>query len=317
MSRSKARLLFLGTGTSEGIPCVSCLTSPAPQQKCPICWSARYVEGSRNHRRNTGVVIEVPAAAGERPRTLAIDCGKMWWESVVSLFPAAGFRCLDAMVLTHDHADAVLGLDDLRDFTKNMPEHTGLSVYANGPTLERLHGIFPYLFPAQKEPEVAPTEKVNGGVPQMTWQQFTDGTSFEPLPGVVCTPFNVEHGGCHNMSVFRIGSLAYISDVSRFPEGSRKYLRGAKQVVLDALQPAGTHPSHLTLEQATEEVRSGFGIGLVPEEVWFVGMNHRIDHDAANSSLQSASLPCKVALAYDGLEISIELYDHTPDIAEE
>mmetsp|Transcript_42577 Transcript_42577/g.97647 ORF Transcript_42577/g.97647 Transcript_42577/m.97647 type:complete len:317 (-) Transcript_42577:115-1065(-) len=314
MSRSRARFLFLGTGTSEGIPCVSCLTQPEPQKSCPVCWSAHAEPGSRNRRRNTGAVIEVPIAPGEsRCRSLAIDCGKMWWESVLAAFPSSGFRCLDAMLITHDHADAVLGIDDLRDFTKNVKEHTGLTVFANQPTLERIKGIFPYLFQTATQ---ADAPKTNGGVAEIDWKTFADGTSFEPLPGVVCTPFNVAHGGCTNMSVFRIGSLAYISDVSSFPEGSRKYLKGAKQVVLDALQPAGKHPSHITMEEAADEVRNGFGIGLVPEEVWFVGMNHRIDHEQANASLLQQKLPTKVACAYDGLEIAIELYDHRADIGE-
>jgi len=128
------------------------------------------------------------------------------------------------------------------------------------------------------------------------------------------TPFHVEHGGCPDFSAFRFGSLVYISDISAFPEGSREYLRGAKQVVIDGLRHEEVHPSHFTIEQTLEELKNGFYIGLVPEEVWFVGMCHAVDHDITNTWLLSQELPCRVACAYDTQQLVFEIYDHGSEI---
>lgn len=314
MSRSSARLIFLGTGTSEGIPRVSCLTCSEPKKSCPVCWSARHDPSSKNRRRNTGAIIEVPGETGIRPKLVAVDCGKMWWESAIETFPRAGLRCLDAVLLTHWHNDAMYGLDDLRDFTANMSEHEGLTVNCNSVTLEHVKKAFDYLV---KSPEEVRALKANGGgVAQIAFATFTDGITFEPVPGLVCTPFNVEHGGCQEMSVFRIGSLAYVSDVSGFPSASRRFLRGARHVVLDALRKDQPHPSHFTVKDAIAEVTKGFGIGLIPAEVWLVGMNHDLDHETTNSELQGLGLPCPVSCAYDGQEIQFELYDHSCEIVD-
>lgn len=309
-----ARLVFLGTGTSEGVPRVSCLTAPEPEKKCPVCWSARHVAGSRNRRRNTGAVIEFDAKEGGRPRAVAVDCGKMWWESAIQTFPTAGLRCLDAVLLTHWHNDAMYGLDDLRDLTGNITEHEGLTVYCNEVTLEHVQKAFDYLVKSPEE--VKALKQQGGGVAEMAFSTFSDGTSFEVVPGLVCTPFNVQHGGCKEMSVFRIGSLAYVSDVSNFPPESRRFLRGARHIVLDALRPAKPHPSHFTLDNALTEIKTGFGVDVVPEQVWLVGMNHELDHDATNQKLQEQDLPFSIACAYDGLEITFQIYNHDSEIAE-
>eukprot|EP00927_Polykrikos_kofoidii_P026367 TRINITY_DN2349_c0_g3_i1.p1 TRINITY_DN2349_c0_g3~~TRINITY_DN2349_c0_g3_i1.p1 ORF type:complete len:333 (-),score=45.51 TRINITY_DN2349_c0_g3_i1:72-1070(-) len=317
ISEGFGRLTLLGTGTSEGIPRISCLTQRDARSECGVCWSARHVPGSKNRRRNTGAVIQVPRPDGGREWAVGIDCGKMWWESAIVAFPIAGLRRLDALMLTHWHADAMLGLDDLRDFTSNIDDKGDgfdcLTVFCNSVTLhDHVSRVFPYLVKSPEE--VRQAKQTGGGVAEVVFDTFVDGTAFEPVSGLWTTPFNVEHGGCKDFSAFRTGSLAYISDVSGFPEGSRRFLKGANQIVLDSLQPEGTHPSHFTVEQALREIRSGFGIGLVPEAVWLVGMNHSIDHDGLNEFLQSQELPCPVRCAYDTQQIDFRIYDHREEV---
>lgn len=307
-------LTFLGTGTSEGIPRVSCLTRPDAQEACPVCWSARHVPGSRNRRRNTGAVLQFQRL-NARPWAVAIDCGKMWWESAIEAFPVCGLRRLDAVMLTHWHADAMNGLDDLRDFTMNIQDddgYDGLKVFCNAPTLEHVEQVFPFL--VRSMDEVRADKAGGGGVAELTFATFRNERTFQPVAGVNVTPFGVEHGGCPDFSAFRVGSLAYISDVSAIPERSRRFLRGARHVVLDGLRPMDKHPSHFCIMDALEEVRSGFYVDLVPEVVWLVGMNHEVDHDATNAWLQQEELPCPVLCAYDGLQVQFDAYDHNIEI---
>ncbi|PKI64362.1 hypothetical protein CRG98_015222 [Punica granatum] len=105
----------MGTGTSEGIPRVSCLTNPL--KKCPVCFKA-VEPGSKNRRLNTGILIRYTGLNGKS--NILIDAGKFFYHSALRWFPAYGIRTIDAVIITHSHADAIGGLDDLRDWTNNV-----------------------------------------------------------------------------------------------------------------------------------------------------------------------------------------------------
>ena len=113
---SKAMVMFLGTGTSEGIPRVTCLTADPPT--CPVCTDAMR-PGSKNRRRNTGIVVQREQDDGP-PINILIDAGKFFYQAAIEWFPKHAIRSLDAVVLTHAHADSAGGLDDLRDWTNTM-----------------------------------------------------------------------------------------------------------------------------------------------------------------------------------------------------
>ncbi|KAJ0528238.1 putative metallo-beta-lactamase, ribonuclease Z/Hydroxyacylglutathione hydrolase [Helianthus annuus] len=113
----------MGTGTSEGIPRVSCLTDPL--KKCPVC--AKAVEpGNKNRRLNTSILIRFPKPSGTC--NILIDAGKFFYQSALRWFPTYGIRTIDAVVITHSHADAIGGLDDLRDWTNNVQPHIPIYV---------------------------------------------------------------------------------------------------------------------------------------------------------------------------------------------
>jgi phosphoribosyl 1,2-cyclic phosphodiesterase len=133
---SKSRIVFLGTGTSEGVPRVSCLTNP--NSDCPVCPDAMK-PGSPNRRRNTSLLIQRELSDG-RTSNIIIDAGKFFYESAMNWFPKYGVRTMDALVITHAHADAVGGFDDLRDWTNNAQET--LPIYLRETDLDSVESLF-------------------------------------------------------------------------------------------------------------------------------------------------------------------------------
>ena len=110
-----SNLIFIGTGTSEGIRRVSCLTRS--DNFCKVCKDS-IIPGSFNRRRNTSVLITRKINTTEEINIM-IDVGKFFYESAINLFPRYNIKKIDSIILTHTHADAVGGLDDLRDWTNN------------------------------------------------------------------------------------------------------------------------------------------------------------------------------------------------------
>jgi phosphoribosyl 1,2-cyclic phosphodiesterase len=232
--------------------------------------------------------------------TIAIDCGKLWWESAIELFPKKGLRHLDAVIITHEHADAMGGLDNLRDFTNNIAERDKsqpLTIYLNQKTFDTVKGAFPYLVPSLKEEILA--KNAGGGVPDLRFVVFENHEPFE-VHGIRVTPFHVHHGGC-NFSAFRIGELAWVSDCSSIPTSAQKYLQNAKVVVLDFLRDE-RHPSHFGWDQVVAEARGQ----LADAQVWLVGMCHSVEHEGTNRLLRESGL-ANVACAWDGKEVPIDL----------
>ncbi|EEB97055.1 hypothetical protein MPER_03707 [Moniliophthora perniciosa FA553] len=106
-------LIFVGTGTSSSLPNVNCLTQPPDGKQCKTCLSTLAPEGKKNVRRNTSAVVRIDGK-DDRKITIVIDAGKTFQAAAVEWFPKFKLRRIDALLLTHAHADAMNGLDDLR-----------------------------------------------------------------------------------------------------------------------------------------------------------------------------------------------------------
>jgi phosphoribosyl 1,2-cyclic phosphate phosphodiesterase len=187
---------------------------------------------------------------------------------------------IDAVVYTHAHADHIMGLDDVRRF--NALRKGPLDVWADEKTHAALQACFGYAF---KEPDPASKLFRPHLVPRMI-----DGP-FELL-GETWMPVKLMHAK-HEVLGFRIGNLAYCTDVSFIPEESFELLRGVDVLVLDALQDI-PHVAHFSLAQAIEAAKR---IGA--RETWFTHIAHRMGHEATNRSL-----PGNMQLAHDGLRVS-------------
>ena len=205
---------------------------------------------------------------------------------LVDTTPELRIQCLanqvqriTAIVVTHGHADHIMGLDDVRRFNAIM--NTSLDVWANEPTHAALKRCFGYAF---KEPDPAELLFRPRLVPRLIEGPFTIGSQ-------QWTPIPLLHGSMPVLG-FRVGSIAYCTDVSSIPESSYELLQGLDVLVLDALQHR-RHTTHFSIEEATEASRR---IGA--KQTYFTHIAHALGHEQTN-----AMLPPNMQLAYDGLVV--------------
>lgn len=264
----------MGCGSSTGVPRAACVLDG--MNECETCCLA--MEGSpetnRNWRGNPSLLIRfvpppsTPGAPSPPVLTFQIDCCKTFLQGVLRWFPRLGVCALDAVLLTHDHADAVLGLDDIRSLQKfhgeeetegrrSTPEH--LPVLCDARTMSSLRGRFGYLMPplppapcpapAVDSPH-AETELVERKVAQLKWGTVRPFVPFD-LHGLQVLPLPVLHGEDYVSLGFMIGSglgqsaeheaVVYISDVSRIPQLTWTYLCTGQ--LPDAKEKASDEPS--------------------------------------------------------------------------
>lgn len=250
---------FFGTGWSHGVPTIGC--------DCEVCRNAH----PKNIRRRPSVHV----SCGDI--SVVIDVGPDFRDQVLTF----GLSHLDGVLITHAHADHVMGLDDIRRFT--WQRDSPLDLYAAPQTLTRLQELLPY---------AAPSRSPGKAVPQLTFNQWTDPVTFGPL---TFTPFPVPHGDLECMGI-RIdtpeGAIGYVPDCSDLPAEIRSHLRELDVMVLNALRLT-PHPNHLTLDRSRELLEE---IGA--ERSLFTHMGCPIDYLKV-----SPTLPPHLELAYDGLEI--------------
>ncbi len=262
-------LTILGSGTSHGIPMIAC--------DCPVCTS----DDPRDRRTRVSAVFHLDArrsgpAPGHLDRNagpnLLIDCGPELRLQCV----ANDIRRVDAVLLTHHHADHITGMDDLRRF--NWLQQGPLPVYAAAETLDRVRRMFSYCF--EDDPKY-PSAK-----PQLDPVRV-DGP-FE-IAGVQVIPVPLMHGPLPVLG-YRVGRMAYCTDVNHIPDDSLSLLRDLDVLILGALRRR-PHPTHFNLEQAVEQARR-----IAARRTLFTHIAHELPHAATN-----ADLPEGMALAHDGL----------------
>ncbi|XP_075479766.1 putative hydrolase C777.06c isoform X1 [Primulina tabacum] len=288
VSLDQSEIIFIGTGTSEGIPRVSCLTNP--NKTCPVCFKAAE-PGNRNKRLNTSLLIRLPRPLGEC--NILIDAGKFFYQSALRWFPTYGIRTIDAVIITHSHADAIGGLDDLRDWTNNV--QPSVPIYTTLRDFEVMNKTHYYLVDKSGVTPGAAVSDLQFNVIQEEPFSVHD-LQFIPLP--------VWHGRGYRSLGFRFGNICYISDVSEIPEDTYPLLENCEILILDALRPDRSSATHFGLPQALEEVRK-----IRPKRTLFTGMMHLMDHHEVNSNLVKLKETegLDVQLSYDGLRVPVSL----------
>ena len=254
------KFTLLGTGTSTGVPSIGC--------GCETCTS----DDPRDKRLRVSVLVE------HGGRTVLIDTSSDFRQQALRV----GLKHLDAVLITHCHADHIFGLDDIRPLNFR---HGALAVYANAPAWRDIRRIFKYVF----EPTY-----FGGGLPQVVAHTVVHGAPFCLGPGLDVTPVEVIHGRLP-VTAYRFNDFAYATDLSEIPPRSLELLRGLDVLVLDCLRLT-PHPTHLWLERALEYIGE-----LRPRRAYLTHIAHDIKH-----ARDSALLPEGVEWAYDGLEISAE-----------
>ncbi|CDZ98764.1 Beta-lactamase-like [Phaffia rhodozyma] len=188
MDNQDLEIILLGTGTSGQLPNVSCLTNhldPNPRPACRTCLSTTTAEGKNNIRRNTSAVVRGKRPDGSKSLIL-IDCGKSFLSSALEFFPKFGLRKIDAVLLTHAHADAINGLDDLRGWTLKGVIQPFVKVYVSAHTLSEIARSWPYMVESSKATG-------GGDVPAFEWIVIDENRDFF-VEGIRVTPLNVHHG---------------------------------------------------------------------------------------------------------------------------
>ena len=251
------RLTFLGTGTSTGVPTLGC--------RCEVCQSP----DPRDNRTRPSVLLEFNG------RAVVIDTSPDFRQQALR----QGLGRLDAVVFTHDHADHILGLDDVRPYY--LRDKIPIPIYADERTMGSIRRVYKYIFD-QDYPY--------GGLAKLD-PHIIDGP-FE-LWGEKLIPLQVFHGNLPVLG-FRFGGAAYVTDFSTIPGSTATQLEGLDVLILDALRRE-PHPSHSTVEQSLNWVER-----LKPRRAFFTHIAHELRHEATN-----ATLPPTVRLAYDGLSLEI------------
>ncbi len=211
-------ILFLGTGTSTGVPSLCC--------PCEVCQSDHW----KNKRLRSSILIR------NGDYHLLIDTSSDLRQQCL----ANNITRLDAVLYTHHHADHVNGIDELRCF--NYFNKTRTPIYASAPTLAQLKSSFQYIFSNGK------TE--GGGVSQVDPIEI-DGAPLE-LGGLSILPLDVEHGSM-TIKSFRVGDAAYLTDCSGIPEHTVEALQGLDVLIINALG-FKAHPTHFCLSQSLEAI---------------------------------------------------------------
>ncbi|CAN6573502.1 unnamed protein product [Malus baccata var. baccata] len=211
-----SEIIFIGTGTSEGIPRVSCLTNPL--KTCAVCLKA-VEPGNKNKRLNTSILVRYPRPSGNY--NILIDAGKFFYHSALQWFTAYGIRTIDAVIITHSHADAIGGLDDLRDWTNNV--QPSIPIYVAQRDFEVMKKTHYYLVDTSAVLAGAAVSELQFNIIREDPFVVQD-LKFTPLP--------VWHGQGYRSLGFRFGNVCYISDVSDIPEETYPLLKDCELLIL-------------------------------------------------------------------------------------
>ncbi len=251
------KLTFLGTGTSCGVPTIGC--------QCRTCTSS----DPHDKRLRCSVLLET-----EQTRLL-IDCGPDFRQQIMP----HPFRRIDGILITHAHYDHMGGMDDIRPYC----QFGEINVYADPIAREGMLQMLPYCFAEHRYP----------GVPAIQLHEILPHLPFT-LGDMEIVPFQVMH---HDLPIlgYRIGSLAYITDMKTIAEEEIPYILGCDTLVVNALREK-PHHSHQTLSEA---VRFAQRIGA--RQTWLIHCSHDIGRHAE----VNASLPANIQLAYDGQVVEI------------
>lgn len=210
------KITILGSGTSTGVPEIGCT--------CPTCTST----DPRDKRLRCSGLIETDGVR------ILVDCGPDFRKQMMRL---DDFQPIDAILVTHEHYDHVGGIDDLRPFCR----FRDIPIYTESYMAQRLRERIPYCF----------TESLYPGVPRILLEEITPGTPFTVSntqgKEVEILPLRIMHGKLPILG-YRIGKMAWITDMLTMPESNYGLLQGLDVLVMNALRPK-PHGTHQTIDR--------------------------------------------------------------------
>ncbi|MDC0033702.1 MBL fold metallo-hydrolase [Alphaproteobacteria bacterium] len=255
------KVTLLGCGPSSGVPTII------------GDWGVCNPENPKNRRRRPSIVVQ------QDDFTILVDTSPDLREQLIS----TGIREIDAVLYTHEHADHVMGIDDLRAIRRHMGRN--IDAFASPEVLEALIRRFGYLFSGIQNPDdlyrpILNSHAINGPL------------SIGPFETI--QPIQQDHGICVSLG-FRFGSFAYSTDVVDFPDGSLDELKGIDTWIVDCLRDGPSHPTHANLERTLQWIDI-----VKPSRAILTHMNFQADYVAI-----AEACPAGVEPGYDGMVIEV------------
>ena len=263
MPPAPLKITVLGSGTSMGVPSLAC--------HCPVCTSP----DPHDNRLRPSLLLS------RNGQNVVIDTTPDFRQQALR----AKITRLDAVLITHGHADHIMGFDDIRPY--NLRQQTAMPIYSNAETFQIIRRAFAYVFDGK--PKLS-------SIPSVTLHEATK--AFELL-GIEFIPIPLLHGDMEVLG-FRFGRAAYLTDFSSVPDASLALLHDLDELILDALRDI-PHPMHQTVDQALALIKT-----LNPRRAWFTHIAHDLPHAETNERLRQLGYD-NVHLAYDGLEIEVKV----------
>lgn len=251
-----AEVIVLGSGTSNGVPSLG------------ISYSAEFLANPKNHRTRPSILLAGPSG------NVLVDCAP---EMRLQLLREQVMR-VDAVIITHTHADHVMGMDDLRAFC--LLTKRSMPVFTTREYQEDIKRIFKYAFDVNPSGEVPRFELID--IPEVV-----------ELCGLSIRILTVMHGALPVLAL-KVNSFAYVTDVSYIPPEAEAHLHDLDNLILDAVRYK-PHPNHYHFDRAIEVANE-----LGARTTYFTHLSHDYDHDKTE-----AGLPPHIRLAYDGLRIPL------------
>jgi phosphoribosyl 1,2-cyclic phosphate phosphodiesterase len=270
-------ILFLGTGTSHGVPVVDCMMTD--YKMCPknVC---RLAQTDKKHKRSRSSII-----VSFKEKNVLIDCGPDFREQVLR----EKVKNIDAVLFTHRHSDHICGIPDIRSYcmiihSRDKIEHKTLPIYGSKETIDAISQSFSYIFD--------PNTFVGGGIPELERNVINKKinlfeTDFITIP--------VEHGSCNGCFGYRFGNVAYIPDVKSIPETSFDLLKNLDLLIIDCLRMERPHSTHFIYGDIENLIAK-----INPKKVLGTHLCHDIHYEIDEKVIDK-----RMTFAYDGLKVIV------------
>lgn len=258
MSARKMKLKFLGTGTSQGVPVIGC--------DCEVCLS----NDPKDQRLRSSVLISTP-----KDHKILIDCGPDFRMQMLENKESS----VDAILLTHEHNDHVIGLDDVRPLI--FRSRKDMDLYCLPRVAKEIEKRFPYAFALERYP----------GAP--SFEVYQIGLDCFSLLDTTVQPIEVLHDRLPILG-YRFKDLAYLTDASSIPTSEKEKLKNLDYLILNCIRKDSPHPAHFILPEVVALHEE-----LQPKKTLLT----HISHYFGLHQIENTLLPEGIELAYDGMEI--------------